>query len=370
LRRVARPTTVSETNRNRRRSVENPRDAGDTLGAPQKHGEKPVGLTLKQYLAREADPGLAALLGALAEGCERISAAVRRGDVMGALETENVQGEVQKKLDVLSNDILLEACAEAPALVAMASEEMEDIHPVRSVTPAGGYLLLFDPLDGSSNIEVNVSIGTIFSVLPAPAEAERPAATADFLQPGRRQVAAGYAVYGPQTTLVLTLGRGASAFTLDPKSCEWRQTIERISVPAETKEYAINASNARHWAAPVRRYIEECLAGETGPRGKNFNMRWVASMVADVHRILMRGGVFLYPWDAREPNRPGKLRLMYEANPMALLVEQAGGAAFDGQGPILDARPTGLHQRVSVMLGSGNEVERLEVLHAEDLEPV
>jgi fructose-1,6-bisphosphatase I len=288
---------------------------------------------------------------------------------MGVLESENVQGEVQKKLDVLANDILLEDCAKANALVAMASEEMDDIHPVRRVTPAGGYLLLFDPLDGSSNIEVNVSIGTIFSVLPAPAEAERDAAAQDFLQPGRRQVAAGYVVYGPQTTLVMTFGKGVSAFTLDPDSGDWRQTSERVSVPVETKEYAINASNVRHWAEPVRRYVEECLAGEGGCRGKNFNMRWVGSMVADVHRILMRGGVFLYPWDAREPDRAGKLRLMYEANPMALLVEQAGGAAFDGYGATLEAIPTGLHQRVSVMLGSRGEVERLQQMHTEALQP-
>ena len=329
-----------------------------------------MSLTLEQHLAHEAEPRLAALIGALVAGCEEISAAVRRGDVMGALESENVQGEVQKKLDVLSNDILLAACAKAPSLAAMASEEMDDVHPVRPLAPEGGYLLLFDPLDGSSNIEVNVSIGTIFSVLPAPpVEAERPAGAADFLQSGRNQVAAGYVVYGPQTTLVLTLGQGVRGFTLDPASGQWVQTAERIAVPAETKEYAINASNMRHWAAPVRRYVDECLAGDTGPRGKNFNMRWVGSMVADVHRILMRGGVFLYPWDAREPDRAGKLRLMYEANPMALLVEQAGGAAFDGQGPTLDARPSGLHQRVSVMLGSRSEVERLVRLHAEALQP-
>ena len=324
--------------------------------------------TLEQFLARDAEPRLAELLAALAAGCQEISACVRRGDVMGALDSENVQGEVQKKLDVLANDILLAACAKAPALCAMASEEMDDVHPVRDLVAEGGYLLLFDPLDGSSNIEVNVSIGTIFSVLPAPAEAGRAARAADFLQPGRRQVAAGYVVYGPQTTLVLTLGQGVSAFTLAPEG-RWLQSLEQLAVPAETKEFAINASNMRHWAQPVRQYIEECLAGETGPRGKNFNMRWIASMVADVHRIMIRGGVFLYPWDAREPDRPGKLRLMYEANPMAMLVEQAGGAAFDGHGPTLDAQPTGLHQRVSVMLGSKSEVERLERLHAGVLQP-
>jgi fructose-1,6-bisphosphatase I len=324
-------------------------------------------VTLGQYFAQSgADPSLVELLLALTGGCERINAAVRRGavgDIMGALDSENVQGEVQKKLDVISNEILLEACAPASRLVAMGSE-------VRKVGPGGGWFLLFDPLDGSSNIEVNVSIGTIFSVLAAPTSAtERDPTEADFLQPGRNQAAAGYVVYGPQTTLVLTLRTGVRAFTLDPVSGEWLEVNEAVAIPPETKEYAINASNMRHWAQPVRQYVEECLAGETGPRGKNFNTRWVASMVADVHRIMMRGGVFLYPWDAREPNRAGKLRLMYEANPMALLVEQAGGASFDGFGPTLDAKPVSLHQRVSVMLGSKTEVERLVRLHAEALQP-
>lgn len=331
-------------------------------------------VTLGQYFAQSgADPSLVELLLAVAGGCERISAAVRRGavgDILGALESENVQGEVQKKLDVISNELLLEACAPASHLVAMASEEMDGIYEVRKVGPAGGYLLLFDPLDGSSNIDVNVSIGTIFSVLPAPAaDAEREPTVADFLQAGRNQIAAGYVVYGPQTTLVLTLRTGVRAFTLDPVSGEWLEVNEAIAIPPETKEFSINASNMRHWAAPVRRYIDECLAGDTGPRGKNFNMRWVASMVADVHRIMMRGGVFLYPWDAREPNRAGKLRLMYEANPMSLLVEQAGGAAYDGFGSTLDCQPTSLHQRVSVMLGSKAEVEYITKLHAETLQP-
>ncbi len=326
-------------------------------------------VTLGQHLAQSgADPSLVELLRAVAVGCERISAAVRRGgagDVLGALESENVQGEVQKKLDVISNEILLETCAPASGLVAMASEEMDGIYAVRKVGPKGGWFLLFDPLDGSSNIDVNVSIGTIFSVLPAPAAAERDPTEADFLQSGRNQACAGYVLYGPQTTMVLTLRTGVRAFTLDPAAGEWVEVNEALAIPPETKEFAINASNMRHWAAPVRQYIDECLAGDTGPRGKNFNMRWIASMVADVHRIMVRGGVFLYPWDAREPKRAGKLRLMYEANPMALLVEQAGGAAFDGFGPTLDAQPKSLHERVSVMLGSKAEVERLVRLHAE-----
>jgi fructose-1,6-bisphosphatase I len=329
-----------------------------------------MSVTLDRYFAQSgADPALVELLLAVTAGCERISAAVRRGavgDVLGALDSENVQGEVQKKLDVISNELLIEACAPASKLIAMASEEMDGILPVRKLGPEGGYLLLFDPLDGSSNIDVNVSIGTIFSVLPAPqSSAERDPTEADFLQQGRAQAAAGYVVYGPQTTMVLTLRAGVRAFTFDPVAERWLEVDEAVAIPAETKEYAINASNARHWAKPVQRYVEECLAGVSGCRGKNFNMRWVGSMVADVHRIMMRGGVFLYPWDAREPDRAGKLRLMYEANPMALLVEQAGGAAFDGHGPTLDCKPTALHQRVSVMLGSKSEVEHITRLHAE-----
>jgi fructose-1,6-bisphosphatase I len=333
-----------------------------------------MALTLQQYLANEAEPRLAEVIGAVADGCRRISAAVRLGDVMGALETENVQGEVQKKLDVLSNDILLEACAAAPALVAIASEEMDDVHPVRPLGGAGRFLLLFDPLDGSSNIEVNVSIGTIFSILPAPfTEEARDAVKADFMQPGRNQTAAGYVIYGPQTTLVLTVGAGVHAFNLHPVTNDWVMVGERLSIPPDTKEFSINASNMRHWAPAVRTYIAHCLAGNDGPRGKNFNMRWVASMVADVHRMMVRGGVFLYPWDAREPDRPGKLRLMYEANPMAMLVEHAGGAAYDGTQRILDIEPTALHQRVAVILGSRNEVEHLELTiqrHAEAGEAV
>jgi fructose-1,6-bisphosphatase I len=326
-------------------------------------------MSLSQYLQSRTPPALAELVLVVADACVEISGLVRAGataDVLGALESENVQGEVQKKLDVLSNDLLIEACAKARSLAAMASEELDDIHPVRPISPDSPYLLLFDPLDGSSNIDVNVSIGTIFSILPAQeAAAAREATEKDFLQPGRRQAAAGYVVYGPQTALVLTVGEGVAMFTLSPASGEWVQTSEEIRLPRETKEYSINASNARHWAKPVQQYIEECLAGAQGPKGKNFNMRWVASMVADVHRIMMRGGVFLYPWDRREPDRAGKLRLLYEANPMSMLVEQAGGAAFDGHGPILDAEVSSLHQRISVMLGSAAEVEHLAALHGQ-----
>jgi fructose-1,6-bisphosphatase I len=309
------------------------------------------------------------LIEVVARACKTISHAVGKGalgEVLGTSEahSENIQGEIQKKLDIISNDILLEANEWGGHLAAMASEEMESIHPIPNRYPMGEYLLLFDPLDGSSNIDVNVSIGTIFSVLKAPPGMANPTEQ-DFLQPGRQQVAAGYAVYGPQTVLVLTTGNGVQSFTLDREMGSWVMTDSRAQIPEDTKEYAINASNARHWHPPVSRYIDELQAGVTGERGRDFNMRWVASMVADVHRILTRGGIFMYPADARDPGKPGKLRLMYEANPMAFIVEQAGGAATDGRHRILDIQPEKLHQRVAVFLGSKNEVERVTSYHNE-----
>lgn len=328
-------------------------------------------LSLTHYLIRcEREHGLDAnlrlLIETVARACKTISHAVGQGalgGVLGSAETTNIQGETQKKLDVLANEILVEANEWGGHLAGMASEEMDQPLGIPVAYPRGHYLLLFDPLDGSSNIDVNVSIGTIFSVLPAPAGMTEDDERA-FLQPGAKQVAAGYAVYGPQTMLVLTVGQGVVGFTLDRSTGSFILTQENIRIPADTREFAINMSNWRHWAAPVRRYVEECLAGKEGVRGKDFNMRWIASMVADVHRIMQRGGVFMYPWDKREPDKPGKLRLMYEANPMALLVEQAGGGATDGTRRILDIQPTRLHQRVSVMLGSRNEVEHLMRLHA------
>jgi fructose-1,6-bisphosphatase I len=244
---------------------------------------------------------------------------------------------------------------------------MDSIHVVPNRYPQGEYLLLFDPLDGSSNIDVNVSIGTIFSVLRKVGHG-RGVSEEDFLQPGKQQAAAGYCVYGPQTTLVLTVGDGVVAFTLDRETGSWVLTQRDIRIPEDTKEFAVNMSNRRHWAAPVTRYIDECLAGKDGPRGKDFNMRWVGSMVADVHRILSRGGIFLYPWDQREPDKPGKLRLMYEANPMAFLVEQAGGAATNGSQRVMEIVPGKLHERCSVVLGSKHEVERLTSYHREAAE--
>jgi fructose-1,6-bisphosphatase I len=331
--------------------------------------------SLTQYLVEKqrTDKALPAELRLLIEivsrACKSISHAVSKGalgGVLGSLDSENVQGEVQKKLDVLSNGVLLEANEWGGHLAAMASEEMETIHLIPNRYPKGEYLLLFDPLDGSSNIDVNVSIGTIFSVLKAPADASgREITEDDFLQPGSSQVAAGYALYGPQTMLVLTVGEGVVGFTLDREMGSWVLTHENMSVPEDTQEFAINTSNVRHWAPPVKRYIDECLAGKTGPRQKDFNMRWVASMVTDIHRLMIRGGVFMYPWDSREPGKPGKLRLMYEANPMSMLVEQAGGMATNGHQRILEVQPQSLHERVSVILGSKNEVARVTQYHLE-----
>ncbi|GAB1383015.1 MAG TPA: class 1 fructose-bisphosphatase [Ottowia sp.] len=324
-------------------------------------------LVEKQRVAGHIPAQLRLLLEVVARACKSISHAVNKGalgGVLGSAGSANVQGEVQKKLDIIANEVLIEANEWGGHLAAMASEEMEAIHVVPNRYPKGEYLLLFDPLDGSSNIDVNVSIGTIFSVLKMP-EGDRGVQESDFLQPGSHQVAAGYCVYGPQTTLVLTVGDGVAMFTLDRELGSFVLTQDDLRIPEDTQEFAINMSNMRHWDAPVRRYIDECLAGKDGARGKNFNMRWVASMVADVHRIMMRGGIFMYPWDKREPNKPGKLRLMYEANPMSWLIEQAGGSATNGRERILDVQPRQLHERVSVILGSKNEVERVTRYHLE-----
>ncbi len=322
-------------------------------------------LVEQQRAKHHIPPELRLLLEVVARACKGISHAVNKGalgGVLGSAQSENVQGEVQKKLDIIANEVLIEANEWGGHLAAMASEEMDSIYVVPNRYPQGEYLLLFDPLDGSSNIDVNVSIGTIFSVLKKPESAEK-VSEADFLQAGQAQVAAGYCVYGPQTTLVLTVGDGVAMFTLDREQGSFVLTEENVRIPEDTREFAINMSNMRHWDKPVTDYITECLAGKDGPRGKDFNMRWVASMVADVHRILTRGGIFMYPWDKRDPDKPGKLRLMYEANPMSWLIEQAGGMATNGRERILDIQPTQLHQRVSVCLGSKNEVARFTAMH-------
>jgi fructose-1,6-bisphosphatase I len=328
-----------------------------------------INTNFKQYLV-DAKPkgaaipaGLQDLLLAVVNTCSTLSHEVAQGALIGLLGSAgsgNVQGEVQQKLDIIANDQLMDGVKGCQSLAGLASEEME--LPV-AVKGTGDYLLLFDPLDGSSNIDVNVSIGTIFSIL----KKQDPSAslqTSDFLLSGRHQVAAGYVVYGPQTTMALTLGDGVVMFTLNKETGEFLLIKDSVTISPSTKEFAINMSNMRHWADPVRRYVEECLAGTTGARGKDFNMRWIASMVADVHRVLCRGGVFMYPWDKRDPKKAGKLRLMYEANPMSFLVEQAGGASINGTQTIMDLQPTGLHERVSVMLGSKEEIDRLKQYHS------
>ncbi|KXB31911.1 fructose 1,6-bisphosphatase [Dechloromonas denitrificans] len=332
--------------------------------------------TLARYLTEEQrnkgviTADLKFLIEIVSRACQAISVAIGKGSlggVLGEAGSDNVQGEAQKKLDVLSNDILLDANEWGGHLAAMASEEMDLPHLVPHRFPKGEYLLTFDPLDGSSNIDVNVSIGTIFSVLKCPegADLSTPeAAEAAFLQPGTAQVAAGYAVYGPTTLLVLTVGNGVAVFTLDREQGSFILTQENVQIPADTKEFAINMSNQRFWEAPVQRYVAEMQAGKEGPLGKDYNMRWVASMVADVHRIMTRGGIFMYPLDSKIKAQGGKLRLMYEANPMAMLIEQAGGAATTGRQRILDIVPGKLHQRVPVILGSKNEVDRVTGYHS------
>ena len=337
-------------------------------------------LTLTQYLIEqrrrfpEATGDFNALILDVVLACKAIARAVAFGELGGALGRHaaeeggsvNVQGEAQMKLDVLSNEVFLRTTEWGGHLAGMASEEMDAPYAIPGRYPRGKYLLLFDPLDGSSNIDVNVSVGSIFSVLRAPDEAiEGTLKQEHFLQPGAQQLAAGYALYGPTTMLILTVGNGVAGFTLDPNLGEFMLTHPELRVPEETQEFAINASNRRFWEAPVQRYVEECQAGREGPRGKDFNMRWIASMVAEAHRILMRGGVFLYPRDSKEPKRAGRLRLLYEANPIGFVIEQAGGRASTGRLPVLAVQPQELHQRVGLVFGSRREVERIERYHAE-----
>jgi fructose-1,6-bisphosphatase I/sedoheptulose-1,7-bisphosphatase len=332
--------------------------------------------TLTQFLIEErrrhpqATGALNALITDVSLACKAIARKVAHGALLAApapaaaAATVNVQGEQQKPLDVLGNAIFLRASEWGGHVAGMASEEMDEPYRLPPQHPRGKYLLLFDPLDGSSNIDVNVAVGSIFSVLRAATPGEDPQPQ-DFLQPGTRQVCAGYAIYGPATMLVLTLGAGTHAFTLDPLLGEWVLSHPNLRVPARTREFAINASNSRFWEPAVKRYVDECLAGVAGPRGADFNMRWIASLVAETHRILMRGGVFLYPRDTREPTRPGRLRLLYEASPVAMLIEQAGGAASTGRTRLLDVQPGSLHERVALVFGSTEEVARIEAYHRE-----
>ncbi len=309
------------------------------------------------------DAPLAEVILRLASCCEAINSQLQRGElagILGSAGADNVQGETQKKLDVIANDMLKDALKACPEVRGIASEEEDE---VVGANLDGRYLVTYDPLDGSSNIDINSMVGTIFSVL----ESDKRGADvseAEFLQPGRAQKAAGYVLYGPSMMLVFSTGNGVTMFTFDPEQSAWLQTVERVELDPDTKEFAINMSNHRFWAEPMRDYIDDLLKGSDGPRGKNFNMRWVAAMVADVHRILCRGGLFTYPWDARKPDQAGKLRLMYEANPMGLLVEQAGGEAWTDSGKILDIQPEKIHQRVPVILGSANEVKCCVGYHA------
>jgi fructose-1,6-bisphosphatase I/sedoheptulose-1,7-bisphosphatase len=341
--------------------------------------------TLTQYLIEQrrrfpsASGDFNALILDVALACKAIARSVAFGElgsVLGHPTAEvatsvNVQGEVQKKMDVISNEYFTQMTEWGGHLAGMASEEMDEPYQIPATLQRGKYMLVFDPLDGSSNIDVNVTVGSIFSVLRAPQEvidSGRDVVAADFFQPGVQQLAAGYALYGPTTMLVLTVGNGVSGFTLDPNLGQFMLTHPDIRIPVDTQEFAINASNARFWEAPVKRYVDECLAGKPGPRAKDFNMRWIASMVAEAHRILMRGGVFMYPRDTKDPTKPGRLRLLYEANPIGMIVEQAGGRASTGEVPMLGVQPTSLHQRIGLVFGSKNEVERIERYHAEPVE--
>ncbi len=347
----------------------------------------PRRFTLTQYLIeqRRRFPGASgdfnALLLDVALACKAIARSVAFGELGGVLGNPaaelstavNVQGEQQKKLDVISNDYFTQMTEWGGQLAGMASEEMDEPYQIPPTLQRGKYLLVFDPLDGSSNIDVNVTVGSIFSVLRAPQEvidSGRDVVEADFLQPGCQQLAAGYALYGPTTMLMLSVGNGVAGFTLDPNLGQFMLTHPDIRVPEDTQEFAINASNARFWEAPVKRYVDECLAGKTGPRGKDFNMRWIASMVAEAHRILMRGGIFMYPRDTKDLAKPGRLRLLYEANPVGFIMEQAGARVSTGREPLLNVQPTALHQRIGLIFGSKNEVERIERYHAEPAKAV
>ena len=327
--------------------------------------------TLTEFIIEEqrkapgATGGFTALVNDIRLACKRIAYLVGKGALartLGRAGSANVQGEEQMKLDVLSNEIFLRTNEWGGTLAGMVSEEMDRPYLIPPEYPKGRYLLAFDPLDGSSNIDVNVSVGSIFSVLRAPEGAADPSER-DFLQPGAKQACAGYAIYGPTTMLVLTFGRGVHGFTLDREIGEFIYTHPDLRVPEETSEFAINTSNSRFWEPAVKRYVDECLAGKSGPRGKDFNMRWIASLVAEAHRILMRGGVFLYPRDEREKSRSGRLRLLYEANPIGMVIEQAGGRASTGYGPVLEVEPAGLHQRTGFVFGARREVERIEQYH-------
>lgn len=332
----------------------------------------PSQITFREFLLtersqRKLDKDLIFLLEDIATACRIISHQIRGGAFagrLGATSSTNVQGETQKQLDVIANEIFVRHCSNCGRVAALVSEEVDEVYWLKDKPEAGDYLVYFDPLDGSSNLDVNLSVGSIFSISQLP-EAIDATDDRSVLRAGAEQISAGYSVYGPSTALVITTGTGVNGFTYQHGTGEFRLTFPQMSIPETTAEFAINASRYGMWHAPVRRYVDECIAGKDGPRGKKFNMRWTASMVADVHRILIRGGVFMYPSDTGNADMGGKLRLMYEANPMAMMIEQAGGAASTGTQRILDVQPTTHHQRVPVILGSKEEVALLDSYHQE-----
>lgn len=330
-----------------------------------------IGKSITQFIIEQqrASPNstgdMSGLLNDIVSACKKISHLVNRSGIIGlggAAETENIQGEVQKKLDIITNDVMVEHLDWTGHLAAMASEEIDEIIPIPDNMPKGRYLIAFDPLDGSSNIDVNVSVGTIFSILQCPEGITEPTAE-HFMQKGTEQVCAGFCVYGPTTMMIITTGNGVDGFTLDRDVGEFILTHPAMTIPEDTAEFAINMSNQRFWEQPMQRYVDECIQGVEGSRDKNFNMRWLASMVAEVYRVLFRGGIFMYPLDNKPTTKGGKLRLLYEANPMSFIVEQAGGLSSTGRERIMDILPDGVHQRVPVILGSKNEVERVISYH-------
>jgi len=328
--------------------------------------------TLRKFLLQEdkrhgLGQDMMLLIEDIGTSCRIIAHQIRNGpflDILGATETENVQGETQKQLDVIANDIFLSHCSNCARVAALVSEEIDDVIWLKDAPKKGDYLVYFDPLDGSSNLNVNLSVGSIFSVVELDEDITDLSNDVVLIE-GARQILAGYALYGPSTSMILSTGHGVNGFTQKIGSGEFLLTFPDMKLPEETSEFAINASRYGSWDAPIRRYIEECIEGENGVRKRKFNMRWTASMVAEVHRILMRGGVFLYPKDSENAHMGGKLRLLYEANPMGFIVEQAGGRASTGSERILDVQPTGHHQRISVILGSKSEVDLIDAYHAD-----
>ena len=318
----------------------------------------------EKFSQSEADQRLVMVINAIAESVKQVAKMVETAPLagqLGKLDNENVQGEQQAKLDLLTNDCFVANLQACDAVAGIVSEELVEAILLSKDASKRNYLAVFDPLDGSSNIEVNVAVGSIFSILKAPVG--RATQVADFLVKGTEQVLAGYAIYGPSVVLVFTFGDGVQCFTLNSATGEFVLTLANMGVPEDTQEFAINSSNARFWEPPIQQYISECQAGTTGARGKDFNMRWIASMVADVHRILIRGGVYLYPKDNKTPLKAGRLRLLYELNPMSWIIEQAGGESSTGRERVLDLVPTEIHQRAPIIIGSKNEVERLVQYH-------